>query len=101
MNKPTIYITRKIPTALLAPYQDTFEFKMWEKEDVPVPQHVLIKESKQVQGLLCLITEKIDAEFLNQARHLKVIANMAVGYDNIDMKVANEHDIIVTNTPDV
>jgi len=101
MNKPTIYITRKIPTSLLAPYQESFEFKMWEKEDVPVPQHILIEESKQAQGLLCLITENIDADFLKQANHLKVIANMAVGYDNIDVEAANKNDIIVTNTPDV
>lgn len=101
MNKPTIYITRKIPTALLAPYKEMFVFKMWEKENVPVPREVLIEEAKQAQGLLCLITETIDADFLRQANHLKVIANMAVGYDNIDVKVARENDIIVTNTPDV
>src|SRR5699024_4170376 len=93
--------TRKIPTSLLAPYQESFEFKMWEKEDVPVTQHILIEESKQAQGLLCLITENIDADFLKQANHLKVIANMAVGYDNIDVEAANKNDIIVTNTPDV
>src|SRR5699024_12240300 len=98
MNKPTIYITRKIPTTLLEPYQETFEFKMWEKEDVPVPQHVLMEESKQAQGLLCLITEKIDAEFLNHASHLKVMANMPVGYDNINMQAADENEISNTHT---
>lgn len=101
MNKPTIYITRKIPQELLDPYEEILHVKMWDKEEVPIPKEVLIEEIKEADGLLCLITENIDAEVLQHAKHLKVIANMAVGYDNIDVKAANEKGIMVTNTPDV
>src|SRR5690625_409522 len=96
MGKPNIYITRQIPTKLLEPYEAHFQFKVWEKEDTPVPEAVLYEEVKRADGMLCLLTEKIDKAFLEHASHLKVIANMAVGYDNIDVKTANEKEIIVT-----
>lgn len=74
---------------------------MWEDEHTPIPREVLMREAKEADGLLCLLTEKIDRPFLDHASHLKIIANMAVGYDNIDVKAAKEKGIIVTNTPDV
>lgn len=101
MKKPTIYITRKIPSHLLAPYKDRFHFSMWTEETKPVPRQVLFKEAKKADGLLCLLTEKIDHAFLAHASHLKVIANMAVGYDNVDVEAAKTHHIPITNTPDV
>lgn len=101
MKKPTIYITRKIPEELLEPYKEQCNFTMWHKEDTPVPKDILYEEVKHADGLICLITEKIDAAFLDHAAHLSVIANMAVGYDNIDIAKAKEHGIVVTNTPDV
>src|SRR5699024_8929989 len=99
--KPVIYVTRKIPDEVLQPYRDSFEFRMWEKEDVPVPRDVLLKEAASADGVLCLLTETIDHEFLAAAKNLKIVANMAVGYDNIDVEAAREHDVVVTNTPDV
>ena len=101
MGKPIIYITRQIPTKLLEPYEAQFQFEMWEKEDTPVPEALLYEEVKRADGMLCLLTEKVDKSFLEHASHLKVIANMAVGYDNIDVKTANAKEIIITNTPDV
>lgn len=101
MKKPKIYITRKIPEYLLEPYKNQLEFKMWTDDKMPVPKEVLYEEVKNADGLLCLLTEKIDRNFLEHAAHLKIIANMAVGYDNIDVKTAKEKNIIVTNTPDV
>ncbi|MGM8211964.1 2-hydroxyacid dehydrogenase [Virgibacillus sp. W0430] len=101
MQKPLIFITRKIPDEIIKPYENHFQFKMWQSEDEPIPKDVLIEEVKRADGLLCLITEQVDEELLQQARHLKIIANMAVGFDNIDIKAANEKGIIVTNTPDV
>lgn len=74
---------------------------MWEDEHTPIPREVLMREAKEADGLLCLLTEKIDRPFLDHASHLKIIANMAVGYDNIDVEAAKEKGIIVTNTPDV
>ncbi|TRM13041.1 D-glycerate dehydrogenase [Lentibacillus cibarius] len=99
--KPVIYVTRKIPDDLLEPYREYADFHMWEKEDTPVPRDVLLREAASADGVLCLLTESIDREFLDVAGNLKIVANMAVGYDNIDVQAAKERDIVVTNTPDV
>lgn len=101
MSKPIIYITRQIPRTLLKPYEEKFQFKMWAKENVPVPKEVLYDEVSSAEGVLCLLTEQIDEAFLKHAAHVKVIANMAVGFDNIDVSAAKAQEIVVTNTPDV
>lgn len=101
MTKPTIYISRKIPEYLVKPYEEQFHFIMWPEETTPIPKEVLYEEVKKVDGLICLITEKIDRPFLEHASHLKIIANMAVGYDNIDVEAVKQQNIIITNTPDV
>ncbi|WP_090234793.1 2-hydroxyacid dehydrogenase [Lentibacillus halodurans] len=99
--KPVIYVTRKIPDHVLKPYEDSFDVRMWDQEEEPVPRDVLLREVKSADGILCLLTEKVDKELLDAAKHLKVVANMAVGYDNIDVEAAREHGVVVTNTPDV
>src|SRR5699024_5226519 len=74
---------------------------MWESEDTPVPRDVLLKEIAEADGLLCMLSDTIDAEVMEHGKHLKVIANLAVGYNNIDLQTAQAHSIVVTNTPDV
>jgi glyoxylate reductase len=61
----------------------------------------IIREIKDCDGLLCLLTDNIDAEVIRAGKKLKVIANYAVGYNNIDVKEATKHKIAVTNTPGV
>ncbi len=61
----------------------------------------LIRNTKNKDGLICLLNDKIDEEFLNACSNLRVVANAAVGYDNIDLETANEKGVIVTNTPGV
>jgi glyoxylate reductase len=75
--------------------------KMWPKEDVPVPRDVLMEEAKKADALLTMLSEKVDEELLQAARHLRVVANMAVGYDNVDVNAATKRGIAVCNTPDV
>lgn len=101
MNKPVIYITRKLPLALLEPYEDRFVFRMWEYEEVPVGRKAFLNESKKADGLITMLTEEIDDHFLKENQQLKIIANLAVGFDNIDVAAARKYDTIVTNTPDV
>jgi glyoxylate reductase len=64
-------------------------------------REVLMKKVKGIQGLLSLVTDKVDSALMDNAPGLKVIANMAVGYDNIDLSAATERHIMVTNTPGV
>ncbi|MGN8646209.1 2-hydroxyacid dehydrogenase [Gracilibacillus sp. HCP3S3_G5_1] len=99
--KPRIYITRKIEDSVLETLKRYCEVSMWDKEDVPVPRKLLIEEIGKVDGLYCLLTETIDKEVIKSAPHLKVISNMAVGYNNIGIEEAKKHNIIVTNTPDI
>ena len=101
MDKPVIYITRKLPSRLLEKHQDSFTFKMWQEEEEPVSREVLKKEVKQADGLLSMLSDAIDEEVLAEAENLKVVANLAVGYDNIDLQAARQHRVTVTNTPDV
>lgn len=101
MGKPLVYITRKMPEALLEPYESVARFRMWEEAHIPVSREVLLEEIKHADGLVCMLTEQIDNALLEQGSNLKIVANMAVGYDNIDIEAAKKHDIMVTNTPEV
>ena len=56
---------------------------------------------RHCQGLICLLTDPVDTAVLNAAPNLKMVANVAVGYDNIDLAAATERGILVSNTPDV
>ena len=99
--KHKIYITRKLPESVVALLREVCEVRMWEDEEVPVPREVLEEEIRQVDGLLCMLTDTIDHSLLNQATNLKVISNMAVGYNNIDIEAATEKGVMVTNTAEV
>jgi glyoxylate reductase len=99
--KPRVYITRKIPEEALSIINEACEARMWEEEDVPVPRWILEDEISKVDGVYCLLTETIDEALLNKAPKLRVISNMAVGYNNIDIAAATKKGIMVTNTPGV
>jgi glyoxylate reductase len=99
--KPRIYITRLMPKAIIEKLSGPFHVRMWEEENIPVPRDILLKEVEDADGLICLLTEKIDEEVLNKAQKLKVISNVAVGYNNIDVQTAAAKGIVVTNTPGV
>ncbi|MEK4802635.1 D-glycerate dehydrogenase [Oceanobacillus sp. FSL K6-0118] len=101
MNKPSIYITRKIPRELVNIYENQYNIRMWEKEEEPVPREILVKEIQHANGIISMLSEKIDEELLSKAPHLKVVANLAVGFDNINVDAAKKRGIIITNTPDV
>lgn len=99
--KPTVFITRKIPENAVQLLKEHAEVEMWDKEDVPVPIDVLREKSKTVHGLYCMLSDQIDKNLIDQAENLKVISNLAVGYNNIDIKAATEKGVMVTNTPGV
>lgn len=90
-----------MPKAIIEKLSGQFHVRMWEEENIPVPRDILLKEVEEVDGLICLITEMIDEEVINKARKLKVISNVAVGYNNIDVQTAARRGIVVTNTPGV
>jgi len=73
---------------------------MWD-DDIPVPPDILGGEVTSVHGLLCMLTDRIDAELLDGAPHLRVVSQMAVGVDNIDLGECRRRGIAVGHTPDV
>ena len=99
--KPFIYITRKLPELVIAPLQKEFEVDMWDHEDIPVPRDILLQKAENASALLTVLSDKVDPELLQHAPSLKIVANLAVGYDNIDLEAAREKGVIICNTPDV
>ena len=100
MQKQRVFVTRVIPKRGIQLLRKHFLVKVYPKDQI-IPRKELLKEVKQCDALLCLLTEKIDAEVLSANPKLKVVSNYAVGYDNIDVKVATAKGIPVCNTPGV
>ncbi|MBM7621834.1 glyoxylate reductase [Bacillus tianshenii] len=101
MSKPYVFITRKISEEVLTPLNQIADVQMWNSESEAVPREVLLQEGKKADALLTMLSDSVDEELLNVASNLKVVANLAVGYDNIDLETAARNDVIVCNTPDV
>lgn len=97
-----IYITRKIPEAGIKLLQEKgYELNI-QPEDRPATKEEIIKDVKGADALLCLLTDKIDAEIMDAGLPtLKIITNYAVGFDNVDVEAAKQRNIIITNTPGV
>jgi len=96
-----VFITRDIPEVaynLLQRNRINFDYY---KEDRPIPKNILRKKVKDCDALIPLLTEQIDSHLIDQMPNCKVIANYAVGYNNIDVEYAKSKKIFVTNTPNV
>ncbi|HET7478144.1 MAG TPA: D-glycerate dehydrogenase [Rubrobacteraceae bacterium] len=94
-----VLVTREIPAAGLRLLED---FDVTVLSEAPPERNELLEAARNSSGVLSTVTEKMDAEFMDAAGDgLKVIANLAVGYDNVDLEAAKERSIVVTNTPGV
>ena len=101
MQKPKVFVTRVIPEKGLELVRDVCDMDLWPDE-LPPSREEFLQHVRGVDGLLCLLTDKIDAEVMDEAGpQLKVISNHAVGFDNIDVSAATARKIPVGNTPDV
>ncbi|QHE53412.1 D-glycerate dehydrogenase [Pontibacillus sp. HMF3514] len=101
MSKPYVYITRSLPEDVVNQFQDIFDIHMWDYEEKPVERETLLQEANKADALITMLSDKVDEELLHECNQVKVIANLAVGYDNIDVQKADEKGITITNTPDV
>ncbi|MBC8352141.1 MAG: D-glycerate dehydrogenase [Planctomycetes bacterium] len=100
-DKPKVFVTREIPAAGLDKVVATCDADVWP-EHLPPSRDILLQRIAGCEGILSLLTEKVDAEFMDAAGpQLKVISNFAVGFNNIDMEEATRRGIRVGNTPDV
>jgi len=101
MSKSKVFITRLIPGPGLEMIQEATHTDVWQ-EEIPPPYEVLLEKIQGLDGLLCLLTDRIDRNLIQSAGDsLKVISQMAVGYDNIDIQAATDHGIPVGHTPGV
>jgi len=100
MAKPKVFVTRKMAQEALDKIAAATEMELWEDE-LPPPRDILMKKVQDIEGLLCLLTDKIDGELLDAAPKLKVVSNMAVGFDNIVVPEATKRGVLVGNTPGV
>lgn len=100
MAKPKVFVSREIPAVGLDRIREACDAEIWP-EQLPPPRDVLLEKVANCQGLLSLLTDRIDGELLDAAPQLKVVSNFAVGFNNIDVAAATERGVAIGNTPDV
>lgn len=95
-----VWVTRQIPQKAIDMLREVAHVEVWE-EELPPPRAVVLEKIAMLDGILPMLTDKMDAEAMDRAPRLKVIANYAVGFDNVDVPAATQRGIVVTNTPGV
>ncbi|HLC26634.1 MAG TPA: D-glycerate dehydrogenase [bacterium] len=98
--KPPVLVTRPIPTPVLVRLEEHCLVELNAKEIALSPQE-LTERLRGKMGLLCLLTDRIAGGLLVSAKELRVISNVAVGFDNVDVAAATRRGILVTNTPGI
>jgi glyoxylate reductase len=98
--KPKVFVTRLIPDAGLNVIKDRCDAEIWT-DPLPPPYAVLRQKVASCEGLVSLLTDKIDAALMDAAPRLKVVSNYAVGFNNVDVPGATARGIAVGNTPGV
>jgi glyoxylate reductase len=100
MSLPSVFVTRKIAGAALEKLARQAQIEVWQEDDPP-PYEVIKEKAAETDGLLTLLTDRIDGALIDSAKKLKVISQYAVGFDNIDIQAATRRGIPVGNTPGV
>src|ERR1700694_3669187 len=100
MAKPKVFATHSLFEAARQIMQASCDVAYWAKPQRP-PRAELLRRVKDKQGLVCLLTEKINDELLQAAPNLQIAANVAVGFDNIDVAACTKRGVVATNTPGV
>src|SRR5437867_2744359 len=96
----TVYVSRRLPDPVMAELARRFTL-IGQPHDRPATRKELLEAASQADALAVTLTERVDADVLDRAPRLKVVAVYAVGYDNVDVAAATRRGIVVTHTPDV
>src|SRR5687768_15882573 len=99
MSKPKVLLTRRIPSSVFATLEAACDVDRNDGDTLTPAE--LMARVRDKDGLVCLLTDAVTPAVMDAGSRLKVIANVAVGYNNIDVPAARERGIVVTNTPDV
>jgi glyoxylate reductase len=101
MSKPRIFVTRVIPEKGLEMLRQDANVEVWQ-DPLPPPYEVLVQKVRGMDALLCLLTDRIDGNLIDAiGPQVRVISQMAVGFDNIDVAAATARGIPIGNTPGV
>lgn len=100
MAKAKVFATHRLFEPARKILQENCEVEYWEKPERP-PREEVLRRVKDKEGLVCLLTEKVNDELLQAAPKLKIAANVAVGFDNIDVAACTKRGVVATNTPGV
>jgi glyoxylate reductase len=100
MAKPKVYSTHQLFEEARKILDADCEMQYWTDSERP-PRDEVLRRVKDKEGLVCLLTEKINGEFLRAAPKLRIASNVAVGFDNIDVDACTRRGVVVTNTPGV
>jgi glyoxylate reductase len=100
MGKPKLFATHQLFEAPRELLDQHFEVEYWERPERP-PRDVVLAHVADKEALICLLTEKINEELLNTGSKLRIVSNVAVGFDNIDVAACTRRKIVATNTPGV
>jgi len=100
VTRPTLYLSRLLPDPVMALVRERFQLVQEPLDALPAP--LALREGLcQADAAIVTLGDRIDAETIHAAARLKILANYAVGYNNIDLAAARERGLVVTNTPDV
>ncbi|HLO35099.1 MAG TPA: hypothetical protein VK194_03420, partial [Candidatus Deferrimicrobium sp.] len=100
-DRPKVFVSRLIPDDGIAPILAACDARVWEDE-LPPPRAALLEAVRGCDGVLTLLTDRVDNAFLDAAGpQLKVVSNYAVGFDNVDVPACTARGIPVGNTPGV
>ena len=99
-SRPYVFVTRELPGGAVDRLRSAAEVEVWPDQEPP-PREELLRQAARAEALLTLLTDRVDAALLDGAPRLRIVSNMAVGYDNIDVEAATARRVLVTNTPGV
>jgi lactate dehydrogenase-like 2-hydroxyacid dehydrogenase len=96
---PTILVTRTLPSSILSKLESVGTVDLYAEGTMPHGE--LLSRIADKDAAVCMLTDRVDAAVLDAGQRLRVVANVAVGYNNIDVRHARSKGVVVTNTPDV
>ncbi len=100
MPKPRVYCSHQLFEEARKTLEATCDVEYWTEAERP-PREEVLWHLKDKEGLVCLLTEKVDEGLLRAAPKLRIAANVAVGFDNIDVAACTKRGVVATNTPGV
>lgn len=100
MPKAKVYATHGLFEEARQILDEVCDVEYWSQSERP-PREEVLRKVKDKEGLICLLTEKVNDELLRAAPKLRIAANVAVGYDNVDVPVCTKRGVVATNTPGV